>query len=387
MDHIWLERGRQLQPDPVPLYGEVTYDGKGFHGFLERLRSDEEFVSTEAKESERSPKERPIANSLIQEWLFFGCLSEFAGIFDVEVDRQDFIRTQDGSRWLSTERLSDVAEKILLSRLRDWHIGDVRFQIDFLDGMYDAGSVPKTEEVYEDMYRAWKRANDDKSLIDLVYKRNLDYDAPSEEDLRKQDRIQNILRQSTDYLDKLVDEDSDEEHYVKDENWLSCWILAESLLNIAEYVLGTHELELATVPTTRKLWLSRGKKLGLCPQLIQHWAGRYPVTYLYLATSLPSHDVRDHARCTGTSRFCEAAVEMVDLPKHVSGCDGKCRSLALTPDDYVALEDTLREGSFGVLDFTSDRDDCADFTLNSNVDKQAKFVAVSHVWCVVFHVS
>jgi hypothetical protein len=91
MDHLPIPehcRGRQIV---VPYLGLVTYDGEGFEGFLGRLK----YNAQQLLQMVRDEDSRPRAESILQEWLYFGTLHLFSEVTRVPLDLQEFVKKED----------------------------------------------------------------------------------------------------------------------------------------------------------------------------------------------------------------------------------------------------------------------------------------------------
>ena len=94
MDHLPFPdhcRGRQMQ---VPHLNKVSYDRQGFTGFPERLGFDEIKIITMLDDKEKIP----LAESIIQEWFYFGTLHLLSEISQVPIDLDRFINIDENGK-------------------------------------------------------------------------------------------------------------------------------------------------------------------------------------------------------------------------------------------------------------------------------------------------
>ena len=89
MDHLITPSMNCAQPEPVPLFGLVQYDMRGFWGFLERIGINEQTLLDHIVrgDSPDFPRQYPpeYINSCLREWLFFGVLREFLSLWTNEL--------------------------------------------------------------------------------------------------------------------------------------------------------------------------------------------------------------------------------------------------------------------------------------------------------------
>lgn len=78
----------------VPHRNKVTYDRKGFVGFPERLGFDEINIITMLDDKDKIP----LAESIIQEWFYFGTLHLLSEISQVPIDLDRFINIDENGK-------------------------------------------------------------------------------------------------------------------------------------------------------------------------------------------------------------------------------------------------------------------------------------------------
>ena len=341
MDHIWLDKEAQEEPELVPLYGEappnhgdiVTYP-------LEFGLKPRDLIRMVIEESSLPNPNTTLINSLVQEWLFFGLLKQYFRISGLDVQRSDFITERDGRLVVTTAQLGHMTQGIMYLRLQRIH-----------HAMMSGGSD-----------------RPDQSLVRIFQQ-----EEPGDRQTKEDDRlafgelpellnaVQRILK--TLLLNNVL---------LDGPNVFSNVIMVESLQTVAETVHQCR-VDVSTIPK-QHIWQTRFQCRGLCqvPLLDGN-------TEIYMAASLQAVDRGDHSHCTMTGP-CIASNQTIQLPLHTVACGGVCRTIALTTEDLLALEDSIEHDSWGVLRFTSDSEDSADFKVMPNHTETVDFVAFSHVW-------
>jgi hypothetical protein len=91
MDHLPIPEHCRVRQMVVPHLNLVKYDCHGFFNFLERLgRSEDKLLEMLHDETAR-----PLAESILQEWLYFGVLHHFSDVCGVPLALGDFISVDE----------------------------------------------------------------------------------------------------------------------------------------------------------------------------------------------------------------------------------------------------------------------------------------------------
>jgi hypothetical protein len=109
MDFMPAPNNDQRATWEVPYIGNVRYDSQGFHGFLERNGWNEQRLL----ESFTQQKFHRFGQSVMQEWLYFGVLHEFADICQVPINLNEFVGIgSDGRRIVTGKSLPEYMARV-----------------------------------------------------------------------------------------------------------------------------------------------------------------------------------------------------------------------------------------------------------------------------------
>lgn len=102
-DHLPHVEDPAYPPVKVPFLG-VFYDGGDFSTYPE----SKGWVTELLLWGQLGRRTGPDAESFLQSWLFFGALSEVLGTMGIELDQEDFVRSDAlGNMWITTRALRD----------------------------------------------------------------------------------------------------------------------------------------------------------------------------------------------------------------------------------------------------------------------------------------
>lgn len=398
MDHFWLDRDGQREPEIVPLVGLVIYDGGDWARFPERLGYNLDFYTLVRLRGEdgQDGNDHHISTqmfySMLQEWLFIGSLIEIFRVLGLTTSREDFISSRDGALTLYTGRLAELFRRLMLNRTDEqlpW-TPDMREDID-LGVMMD--ELLTTEP--PDLAKARRlRITETRSPEQFVQAMNKDVDT-----LRLQERnekaakaarnspetrtslieISRILETATSFLDNsdryLIANGMRE--VAGSAHMLSSILILESMEKMTEILLRRALM----VPTFGMLRHSeavekRFRESGLCLTRRNHLVRP---TRCYVASTLIRPVRNDHSPCTSYS--CNVIpTDFAELPRHRDDCNGRCGKVCLDDEQSKKLYDLLDEGSFGVIEINTSHQYIRTLRVRDSRDCPNGYIVFSHVW-------
>lgn len=376
MDHLWLDADAMRRPDLVPVLGLVQYDGsnqppvfdgrypgrKGLwfynfvhqHGYNENSlistifpRSAEEYFDEKSANSRKSHQRvvgrKPhtgleddekltrsyatgpdiaqsslhsrtdLALSVLQEWLYFGLLIDFAGLFDVSIYREELTVERNGSEYACTERLQNIFERIV----RAYTDAALDFDSPAVSALFRGDcwyeSLPskirtKFRTVMQDEYPFQNRT--DSPLRDR-YRNLLESLTMAERTrithilkhvsfiLRVREEIENMTQRAILFLERCVAEGRASELTDSFKGiWLSAATMVEAIaawgLALLGPSLGRFSHAAVTPPAASCFWLHGS---GLCLQRLQ-MAAMIDTAQSYMAALASKRRNENHDMCT-----------------------------------------------------------------------------------------
>ena len=101
MDHLPIPEHCRSRQIVVPYLGLVKYDFGEFEGFLSRLKYNKQQLLQMVRDEDT----RPQAESILQEWLYFGILHLFSEVTRVPLDLQQFVKEEDEKQVVTSKDL------------------------------------------------------------------------------------------------------------------------------------------------------------------------------------------------------------------------------------------------------------------------------------------
>ncbi|GIZ44570.1 hypothetical protein CKM354_000776500 [Cercospora kikuchii] len=366
MDHLWLDREMQLEPEMVPYYepGELKYSRNELDAWTNRLRS--------AMQPDSPARSTATTGIFIQECMFFGLLTEFCAVFGIEFRRDDFVTTRNDEQVLTTARLHLLAKDVVKARIRA-HQGT-----EWLDL---ATGRPESQEMIESNTNVTEASHEPDGQLLL---RHLDFlnsvaREAGYDDLRE--AAENLLRAWSHLMNMMLKQWSSDRPFTA--TLISCCVLLESLTRLSDFALGIRgaqriRIELWTEELLDDLWLRRCRHNRLCPQRVEclMYSG-LAVTQTYIATSIIGHDESDHGDCR-FGQFCRSSQAQIPLPAHTRECAGKCDVVLLASDQRLELERSIEYTGYGLLRFGCNSLDNAAYSV-CTPSAEVQYVAFSHV--------
>ncbi|KAK3683010.1 hypothetical protein B0T22DRAFT_387283 [Podospora appendiculata] len=299
----------------VPHLNLVSYDRKGFTGFLGRLGYKPPDLRAMLNDGERVRT----AESILQEWLYFGLLDHFSDVSGIPIDLERFV---------------DIDEKgIQTVTSQHWP--------EFF-ALIAAKELPFTEEQHE--------------------------------------KLEEALNYVVQVLAWVVN-NFDEWYYshLTPSVLLSIFILVESLYEALRLLSGrnTHISTRHMSPSLGKFFEKQMRDNGWCMASIQGVLhGNASVAYF--ASLLPSVNPEPHPTCTDEKCF-QAHLQVGDFTVQHAGsyCPGAelCCDVVVKDEDLIS---TLDAGSFPAIQLrVSDGNEIA---VNLIDAQNCDYVAISHVW-------
>jgi hypothetical protein len=466
MDHLPVpENCRSLVSEVPYLCIAPKYDRKGFEGFLERCGLDEEKLlsletldlgvvavsfgmvhasfSDEVRTSMKleplpsgwetrfaedgrkcfidhntesiswiDPRAPYFAESIIQEWLWFGLLHEFELACGVTMDVAKLTAFRVSGHVLSTKFLLSYAKAAIIQRLWDEdvplgiEVGDwvtfraligvpveydikPSFQVTQVqdDFNYVIGDVPvslavlllqKPRRPHPRTNPAYVEAADLETLLDIL---NMTV-AIKSKPLTMRDRVRGLYQKPADRLSRALQKAREitnsiapqEKSLVRDEIVLSIDLLCDAIQRLASMIL------VRDIKLERPHWHHYGPKFE-SQMMARHWCPARTDELLssnlsiqYITSLLPSYDNRTHYDCKPD--FCCNQSQPEDFAQHAPGCDiSACHSIGFQKSEMIEI---LRsDGLPGIRKISRD---CQPYRYEIANVKGQEFVAISHVW-------
>lgn len=291
MDHFRVPENCQDQGIVVPYLGLVKYDKGGLGGFLGRLG----YTPTQFLVIVEKGDQRPLVESILQEWLYFGTLHAFSEVTQVSLDLEEFIQRDAG-------KTPVLNSKHLLS--------------------YLAVTVDKARE--------YTQADHDQ--IRSV----LDHDARV---------LADVVRRFTVWFEHLTPS-----------ILFSIFILMESLTEAYRLLSGQYTSIVADYmsPSPGIYFGKIMKRNGWCLADIQGQL-HSTTSVAYFLNLLPSFNGPEHEICTLDK--CNFATRTVNQPVRLHNtpiCSGDCQKIAIPPSDLTQI---LERGSYPVIQCLNDGQD------------------------------
>lgn len=361
MDHLWLDHIVQREPDSVICHepGGLIYTQKGVDAWVGAAQST--IIASFGADHELIT---------VQEFMFFGLLTEYCALVGLEFRRSQFIRQEAGKFLLSTSRLHLLAEEALQLRLREFRVGNNALMQLITSRAPDGMSGRDAFEVL------------DKSMSD-VRKLSMLKELPPNDRARKiYAEIFELVGSCGQTLSLLLQ--ARRYHQINDVALVALCVLLESLVGLSAFAFeypGAPILR-ASISTYDKfdaLWGSRCQVARVCPWRVEDLITQNPsISQTYIATSIVSLAADNHQACVIGSR-CRGKVVEVDLPLHHQSCEGVCQSHDLTSEDLTRLETKIEDDGYGLLQWTSKALDDPNFCIRTS-KTNTEYVAFSHVW-------
>lgn len=400
----------------VPYIGVApTYDRKGFHGFPERHDIDVEVLLSRASNSE----DTFYTESLLQEWLWFGGLHEFATAYGLENDpisaNSNFIKhgrpdVSSGSV-VNTEPLLELVRAALVRMLQQQDVpldlkpGDQvyikspiepnpegllagPFQIveDLGNMLYsiDAGGgeslkwcaahlkLDKSRGTSSGVTLSQKREKSIplKVLSNMVMIQNI-AGKPSTQPVRSQSRLARCLREVRETMNRIL---SHENPVLRLEVALSIDILCSSLVSVID---GLRE-EIVDLEMQSSFYLEafsdRLKAQNWCLSRVELLLAT-DIIEMYIVSLLPSYESVSHVKCGAVA--CARRPQAVDQfsAKHRVDCGRSCTTMVFKERELI---DILRaDGIPGIAECHSEEGKVSYKIVDVT---RRPFIAISHVW-------
>ncbi|MCJ1433848.1 hypothetical protein MMC27_003213 [Xylographa pallens] len=441
MDHLDIPPSCQPNAMTVPFLGLApVYDRKGFEGFPERHGFDKDKLLSLRKSSGETWIDGKVyasawVESFLQEWLWFGMLHEFELFCGLEMNRDDYIRSdytgKESSRIINTTPLFPYLRAVVIDHLirrgvpLDLQVGDwVNVKV---SEQKDLTSVKRYGpfEVYESLGNLeyiigaaetmpvnvllLERAMDDKNFSNTSMPANEITKIPLQvlsqalamsrlltPKLRRiepsgGDPLNLLLTEEPDperFLSCLQEvhritnilltynESADEEPAVRLEVAVSIDILCSSLDNASDCFMKKPE-DNRTLGTVSNTYAGSFRKMmqsrNWCLARVAEFGGDF--ISFYVLSLLPSYESFSHWNCDAI-RCLERVKELELLSyEHRPTCDGKCCKVVF---DEQQLIDILHEGGIAGVRSIRDHSGAIGYQVIDVTNK--RYIAISHVW-------
>lgn len=424
MEHLNIPPSCRPQATTVPYIGVApTYDRKGFYGFPERHGIDVEVLLSGAATSEDTSPEHTSMHSihtesLLQEWLWFGVLHEFATAYGLENDplsaSSSFIRRQgpdtSSGSVVNTEALLDMVRAAVVRMLQQREVpldlmpGDCVYVQNpsesnsegLLAGPFqiveDLGNMIYSLDVGGGELQRWLAAQLklDKShettsgislsqrkqkliplnvLSKMIRIENNTRNA-SKQRVRSQSKLARCLKEVREIMIRIL---SHETPILRFEVALSINILCSSLESVIQGLGEKADIQTHSRFYT-KAFSDRLKARNWCLSRVDFTLFN-SIIEIYIVSLLPSYESVSHLKCGVVA--CARRLQTVDQfsAQHRVDCGGICTTIVFKE---AKLIDILRaDGIPGIAECQSKEGavsyDVVDVT-------RRPFIAISHVW-------
>jgi hypothetical protein len=364
MDHLPIPdhcKGRALE---VPYLGLAKYDGQDVDGFLERQGLTEDQL-LELLAGERT---RQRGESLLQEWLYFGCLHAFSSICDlpeVHLDMDSFIKEDGpgGEKTVMSENLKDYLHDVLFEKRK-------RLEFELLTGHGHAFYPLDPPEAQK-----WvSNASMPEDLLPRAKRLGMKLLGDDSQVLMK-----SCFEQAVGVLNKLAYRVGTALfEKLNAPILISIWILHESLAQSCRHMFALDTSGVFEGPFKSLATAFLSKKMqgnGWCPSRAARLESGLSLSYF--ASVLPSFDERNHSKCLDYKCMATARSVSELMPQHVGSCPGDCKPISVP---VAELNRILENNSYPLLR-RLDSASGLEFEIVDAKD-QKEYVAISHVWCV-----
>jgi len=151
---------------------------------------------------------------------------------------------------------------------------------------------------------------------------------------------------------------------------ISVSYLVKSLDRICSSVLGYPLSVLSRGPQIGNLFVDHLISGGWCPNHVEN-ISYLDISELWAASTLPSHDMRDHIGCSAL----KCVEKPGPMPSRAAGCSGSCETVSVGEVDLVQI---LEGGLIPVLQLITNNGPLAVHLVG--FESNLSYVAISHVW-------
>ena len=349
MDHL------PLSSDPIPAFivkvphiGLAQYDKGGFDGFLDRIDLPEEDVV----DFQRDDGLKDWRLSCLQEWLFFGSLHEFSKSWNVPLDLESFIESDNmGTAYITTRPLIGFAKSVVHANANAY-------------APSNWSSLAPLEP--------WKNVMAHRPLFEIACLTQR-LGMPQEVQRENQRKMSGVVQK----VNNLRPWQPNSKTTMTSSQWRIVWsisVLLESLANISLVCFGSQRL---TSPRLDFDIIPAGmRREGWCPSRFSQLTHLSP-SLLYCLRLLPSFDHRGHTGCT-TIRCLDVPLTTIrPNPGHdEKTCGGSCAMAGVKESEIVAI---LIGNDYPVIKICFDEHGTPHLGAVAARNNPG-YVAISHVW-------
>ncbi|MCJ1411140.1 hypothetical protein MMC19_005228 [Ptychographa xylographoides] len=422
MDHLPIPDSCQQRAMTVPYLGLApAYDIMGFEGFPERLGLDEMNVLQSHRPSPAmiSVSSAPIfdfTESFLQEWLWFGVLHEFSLACEIDINLEDYIRTDPFrshyGRIISTEPLLNYVRNALIHKLMEQGVplslkpgdrvyikvagnsagtmiqtspyeiaedlGNLEYVVHSPDQWRGSAALLKRETENGDPLEAFEPAKLLEAVPLKVLSRTLGIAKMTAEAGQvwhdkgpSQSRVASCLRRVRRIVNALL---SYRNPVLRIEIALSIDILCASLADAADSIfIESTGLEINS-PFYQHTLGDRMRRNNWCRArtpilMVNH------INLRYIASNMPSYETVSHNECRDLACSRQPKELQVMSFAHRRHCDGDCQIVVLEEQELISI---LNAGGIPGVQKTRNAHGA---TLYRLVDvSRGVYVAISHVW-------